>query len=110
MQPLSRNQPIRKPKYRSYEAKRHPLPGAWPSACASTCEEKLLLAARSRLNRMMKPHKKKKGLEAPESARRYWEEGNKQEMTLLLRDCNFCKDISGLLHSFKCISDLLIQH
>ncbi|OLP88430.1 hypothetical protein AK812_SmicGene30244 [Symbiodinium microadriaticum] len=40
----------------------------------SNLKEKLLLAARSRLNRMMKPHKKKKGLEAPESARRYWED------------------------------------
>ncbi|CAE7276251.1 unnamed protein product [Symbiodinium sp. CCMP2592] len=57
--------------------------------------EKLLLAARSRLNRMMKVHKKKKELEAPEYARKHWE-GNKNEMTLLLRDCNFSKDLGDM--------------
>ena len=40
---------------------------------------------------MMKVHKKKKDLEAPDYARNHWE-SNKGEMTLLLRDCNFCKD------------------
>ncbi|CAE7458794.1 unnamed protein product [Symbiodinium sp. CCMP2592] len=39
-----------------------------------TRQEKLLLAARSRLNRMMKPHTKKKDLEAPEYAKKHWKD------------------------------------
>ena len=55
------------------------------------CKEKLLLAARSRLNRMMSVKKTRKHLNAPDYARQHWESGHKQEMAVLLRDVNFAK-------------------
>ena len=59
---------------------------------------------------MMKPHTKKKGLEAPEFAKKHWTDGNKTEMTLLLRDCNFCKDMSALLHYLKYVCVCMCRH
>ena len=50
-----------------------------------------MLAARSRLNRMMKFKKTRTSLNAPDYAREYWESGHKQEMAVLLRDVNFSK-------------------
>ena len=54
-------------------------------------KEKLLLAAKSALNRFCKPKSKKKQFEAPPEVRKEWENGNKTQVAAVLCDCNFDK-------------------
>lgn len=53
---------------------------------------KLRLAAKARLIRMVKPHSKRKTLEAPEWVKKEWATGNKNAIADLLCESNFNQD------------------
>lgn len=55
---------------------------------------KLRNAARSRLNRWVKPHKMQPALDAPEWLVKEWKSGNKNDISQLLSHCNFNKACS----------------
>lgn len=55
-------------------------------------QAKLHLAAKSRLNRWVKPHARAKHLDAPEWLIKEWREGNKADIAALLAHHNFNKD------------------
>ncbi|CAE7891387.1 ANK3 [Symbiodinium necroappetens] len=54
-------------------------------------QDRLLLAARARLGRFVAPKKNRKELEAPAWVKEHWK-GHKQEMSMLMKDCNFDKE------------------
>lgn len=55
-------------------------------------QAKLHLAAKSRLNRWVKPHARAKHLDAPEWLIKEWRESNKADIAALLAHHNFNKD------------------
>lgn len=57
-----------------------------------SAQAKLHLAAKSRLNRWIKPHKRGPHLNAPEWLIKEWREGNKADIAALLAHHNFNKD------------------
>ena len=58
-------------------------------------QERLALAARARLGRIMQLKTKQKHLEVPQTVRDFWASGSKKEMSEMFRDLNFNKDVSG---------------
>ena len=54
-------------------------------------QERLALAARGRLGRLMKEKSKRKDLNVPPEVRDYWNQGSKKDMSELFRDLNFDK-------------------
>ena len=78
------------------------------SSCIYTSESvafpqvKLRNAAKSRLNRWVKPHKRNPELDAPQWLITEWQKGNKAIVADLLSECNFDKDwVQFLLHLFQ---------
>lgn len=59
---------------------------------------KLRLAAKSRLNRMMKTKTKRRGMNVPDWRKQEWETGNRNMIAQLLCDSNFNKDIVEFLN------------
>ena len=53
---------------------------------------KLRNAAKSRLNRWMKPHKRNPALDAPEWLQKEWRTGVRADIADLLSHCNFNKE------------------
>ena len=56
-------------------------------------QEKLILCAKSRLNRMVKKHKKRKDLEAPSWLAAEWANGNKRAIAEKYSEFNFDKEL-----------------
>ena len=54
-------------------------------------QERLLIASKARISRMVKTHAKRKDLEVPAYVRQHWEAGHKDEMGHLLLNLNFNK-------------------
>ena len=58
------------------------------------CEDKLLRAAKARIDRMVKPHAKRRSLDVPEWMKEEWKKGDKGAIAKTLRDVNFDR-VSG---------------
>lgn len=85
----------------------------FPNVVYTPDQVKLRLAAKARLMRMVKPHTKRKTLEAPEWVKKEWETGNKNKIADLLCECNFDQDSQrakahGCLYYVVFVSSLVL--
>ena len=62
-----------------------------------TVQEKLILASKSRLNRMVKKHKKRRELEAPSWFVEEWKSGNRKAIAEKYCQLNFDKEQLSVL-------------
>lgn len=69
----------------------------FPTCTAPYCPLKFLLrrAAKARLDRMCKHHGKRQNLNVPEWLQREWKNGDKNEISDVLLECNFSKDTNA---------------
>jgi hypothetical protein len=64
----------------------------YPTYVPAAVQEKLREAAKARLRRMMKDHKKKQGLNVPDWVKEQWKSRDQNSTAQILMDCNWSKD------------------
>lgn len=71
----------------------------------SLLQEKLREAAKARLRRMMKEHKKKTGLNVPDWVKEQWRTQDQNSMAQILINANWSKDTSNrrFVYAYPCM-------